>query len=214
MTVVLWRRPIARIQTTRAIVIRVVFVLHFEFASFVVTNLHFHVEFLQRIEVGGPALLQETIPRFLRIHFLRFIQSGQIFHFEFSHIQLFFVGERSEQCAICEFISFPVGTGRPNARIAKHQRQSLADDLIFSQWLVGDTFARVDLVGVGDLQKCAQEIGQTQCHFRFIFEKVPGPVANVSVQNQILRMEIPTRRRIDAGDEFDSRIDIDFRRVQ
>lgn len=105
MAIVLWRCPVARVQATGTIEIRIVLVLHFEFAGFVVTNLNFHVELLQRIEIGRPALLQETIPRFFRVHLFRLIQSSQVFHFEFAHIQFFLVGEWCKEGAVCEFVS-------------------------------------------------------------------------------------------------------------
>lgn len=148
IAVELWLSPVAVLDVGRSVRIWVVLVLLLVFTCFIVADLDLHVEGLQVVEVGVPALLQELEVLLFSVEFVRLVEPRQVLHLELSCVELCFVGIGCEICAIGELVALPEHCGRPNLAVAQDNGKGLADHLILGQRLVGHTLARVHFVGI------------------------------------------------------------------
>lgn len=76
-------------------------------SCFIETNLDLHVNFLERVVVGAPALLQELEPLPVEVDLVGTVQPGKVLDLELTSVQLLLVGKRSKERAVRELVSLP-----------------------------------------------------------------------------------------------------------
>lgn len=81
------------------------------------------------------------------------IQACKILHFEFARVELRLVGVGCEEGAVGELAALPENASAPDFRVAQHQRQRLAHDLVLTQRSVSYASARKHFGRVHDLGK-------------------------------------------------------------
>lgn len=203
VTIIVGSRPLAVIQLRASIIRRKMFEFPRRLSRLVEPDSQFDPNFLEVIEIRRPSVLQRFEPRLVQIRFLRFVESRQVFDGKLAGVEDLLVGIRSEQGSVGELVSLPVSACRPDPAVAQNQSERLSDHLVLGQRFIGNSFAGINLFGIGYLEEDTDEVGQSEGHSGFVFEKLLRTEHHAAVELEIFGLVVFTNVFVHSQDEVE-----------